>query len=53
MKKIDPDKFIKSEKPDEVIVGVLAGKFKDKPQIIKKVKERIVEIVKNEREINI
>jgi len=51
MKKIDPDVFIKSDKPEEVIVGILAGKFKDKPKIIKKVKERIVEIVKNEEEI--
>jgi predicted transposase YdaD len=51
MKKIDPDEFIKSEKPEEVIVGILAGKFKDKPQIIERVKKRIVEIVKNEREI--
>jgi len=51
MKKINPDEFIKSEKPEEVIVGILAGKFKDKPKIIKKVKERIVEIVKNEKEI--
>jgi hypothetical protein len=51
MKKIDPDEFIKSEKPEEVLVGVLAGKFKDKPEIIKKVKERIVEIVKDEKEI--
>jgi predicted transposase YdaD len=51
MKKIDPDEFIKSDKPEEVIVGILAGKFKDKPKIIKKVKERIVEIVKNEEEI--
>jgi predicted transposase YdaD len=51
MKKIDPDEFIKSNKPEEVIVGILAGKFKDKPQIIGKVKERIVEILKNEKEI--
>jgi predicted transposase YdaD len=51
MKKIDPDVFIKSEKPAEVILGILAGKFKDKPQIIRKVKKRITEIVKNEREI--
>jgi predicted transposase YdaD len=48
MKKIDPDEFLRSEKPEEVIVGILAGKFKDKPKIIEKVKERIVEIVKNE-----
>jgi predicted transposase YdaD len=51
MKKIDPDEFIKSDKPEEVLVGVLAGKFKDKPEIIKKVKKRIVEIVKDEKEI--
>jgi predicted transposase YdaD len=51
MKKIDPDEFIRSDKPEEVIIGILAGKFKDKPKIIRKVKERIVEIVKNEKEI--
>jgi len=51
MKKIDPDVFIKSDKPEEVLVGILAGKFKDKPEIIKKVKKRIVEIVKDEKEI--
>ena len=48
MKKIDPDVFIKSKKPGEVILGILAGKFKDKPKIIRKVKKRIVEILKNE-----
>jgi predicted transposase YdaD len=48
MKKIDPDEFLKSKKPEEVIIGILAGKFKDKPKIIEKVKKRIVEIVKNE-----
>ena len=51
MKKIDPDVFIKSKKPGEVILGILAGKFKDKPKIIKKVKKRIVEILKNEEKI--
>ena len=51
MKKIDPDVFIKSEKPAEVILGILAGKFKDKPKIIRKVKKRIAEILKNEVEI--
>jgi predicted transposase YdaD len=51
MKKIDPDVFIRSRKPAEVILGILAGKFKDKPEIIKKVKKRIVEIVKDEKEI--
>jgi len=51
MKKIDPDVFIKSKKPGEVILGILAGKFKDKPQIIRKVKKRIAEILKNEEKI--
>ena len=51
MKKIDPDIFIKSKKPGEVILGILAGRFKDKPEIIKKVKKRIVEILKNEEKI--
>jgi predicted transposase YdaD len=51
MKKIDPDEFIKSKKPEEVIVGILAGKFKEKPQIIERVKKRIVEILKNEEKI--
>jgi hypothetical protein len=41
MKKIDPDVFIKSDKPEEVIVEILAGKFKDKPEIIKKVKKEL------------
>jgi hypothetical protein len=51
MKKIDPDVFIKREKPAEVILGILAGKFKDKPKIIRKVKKRIAEILKNEEKI--
>ena len=51
MKKIEPDIFIKSKKPAEVILGILAGKFKDKPEIIKNVKKRIVEIVKDEEEV--
>jgi hypothetical protein len=51
MKKIDPDVFIRSKKAGEVILGILAGKFKDKPKIIKKVKKRIAEIVKNEEKI--
>jgi predicted transposase YdaD len=51
MKKIDPDVFIKSKKSGEVILGILAGKFKDKTKIIKKVKKRIVEILKNEEKI--
>jgi hypothetical protein len=40
MKKIDPDEFIRSNKPEEVIVGILAGKYKEKPKTIKKVKSR-------------
>jgi predicted transposase YdaD len=51
MKKIDPNVFIRSRKPAEVILGILAGKFKDKPQIIRKVQKRIAEILKNEVEI--
>jgi hypothetical protein len=51
MKKIDPDVFIKSKKPGEVILGILAGKFKDKPKIIREVKKRIAGIVKNEEKI--
>jgi predicted transposase YdaD len=51
MKKIDPDVFIRSKKPGEVILGILVGKFKDKPKIIKKVKKRTVEILKNEEKI--
>ena len=51
MKKIDPDEFIKSNKPEEVIVGILAGKYKEKPEVFKKVTEKITEIVKSEREV--
>jgi predicted transposase YdaD len=51
MKKIDPDVFIKSDKPEEVIVGILAGKFKDKTEIIKKVKERNCRNCEGEKEI--
>jgi len=40
MKKIDPDDFIKSKKPEEIIIGILAGKFKDKPEIIKNSQKR-------------
>jgi hypothetical protein len=51
MKKIDSDEFIKSNKPEEVIVGILAGKYKEKPEVFKKVTEKITEIVKSEREV--
>jgi hypothetical protein len=51
MKKIDPDEFIKSDKPEEVILGVLAGKYREKPKVFKKVVRKISEIVKSEREV--
>jgi predicted transposase YdaD len=51
MKKIDPDVFIKSDKPEEVIVGVLAGKYREKPEAFSKVVKKISEIVKNEKEV--
>ena len=30
-KKINPDEFLKSDKPEEVVLGVLAGKYREKP----------------------
>ncbi len=51
MKRIDPDMFIKSRKPYEVVVGVLAGKYREKPEAFSKVVKRISEIVKNEKEL--
>jgi predicted transposase YdaD len=51
MKRIDPDVFIKSRKPEEVIVGVLAGKYREKPEAFRKVMKRISEIVKDEKEV--
>jgi hypothetical protein len=51
MKRIDPDVFIKSRKPYEVIVGVLAGKYREKPEAFSKVVKKISEIVKNEKEV--
>ncbi|MDT7907864.1 MAG: hypothetical protein RRA63_07460, partial [Candidatus Calescibacterium sp.] len=51
MKRIDPDVFIKSRKPEEVIVGVLAGKYREKPEAFRKVVKRISEIVKSEKEV--
>jgi hypothetical protein len=50
MKRIEPDVFIKSRKPYEVVVGVLAGKYREKPEAFSKVVKRISEIVKNEKE---
>jgi predicted transposase YdaD len=51
MKRIAPDVFIKSEKPEEVVVGVLAGKYRERPETFSKVVKRISEIVKNEKEL--
>jgi hypothetical protein len=51
MKRIDPDVLIKSDKPEEIIVGVLAGKYREKPEVFSKVVKRISEIVKNEKEV--
>jgi len=50
-KKIDPDEFLKSDKPEEVVLGVLAGKYKEKPEVFKKVIRKISKIVKNEKEL--
>jgi hypothetical protein len=51
MKRIDPDVLIKSDKPEEVVVGVLAGKYREKPEAFSKVVKRISEIVKDEKEV--
>jgi predicted transposase YdaD len=51
MKKIDPDEFIKSDKPEEVILGVLAGKYREKPDVFNKVVRKISKIIKNEKEL--
>jgi hypothetical protein len=51
MKRVDPDVFIKSRKPYEVVVGVLAGKYRERPEAFSKVVKRISEIVKNEKEV--
>ena len=51
MKRVAPDVFIKSQKPYEVVVGVLAGKYREKPEAFSKVVKRISEIVKNEKEL--
>jgi predicted transposase YdaD len=50
-KKIDPDEFLKSEKPEEVVLGVLAGKYREKPEVFKKVIRKISKIVKNKKEL--
>jgi predicted transposase YdaD len=51
MKKIDPDEFLKSDKPEEVVLGVLAGKYREKPQVFSKVIRKISKIVKNKKEL--
>jgi len=45
MKKINPDVFIRNRKPEEVIVGISAGKYKQKPEVFSKVVKKISEIV--------
>jgi predicted transposase YdaD len=51
LKKIDPDEFLKSDKPEEVVLGVLAGKYREKPEVFKKVIKKISKIVKNKKEL--
>jgi hypothetical protein len=51
LKKIKPDEFLKSEKPEEVVLGVLAGKYREKPEVFKKVIRKISKIVKNKKEL--
>ena len=51
MKKIDPDEFIKSDKPEEVVLGVLAGKYREKPEVFNKVIRKISKIIKNKKEL--
>jgi predicted transposase YdaD len=50
-KRIDPDEFLKSDKPEEVVLGILAGKYREKPEVFKKVIRKISEIIKNEKEL--
>ena len=50
-KKIDPDEFLESDKPEEVVLGVLAGKYREKPEIFSKVIRKISKIVKNKKEL--
>ncbi|MFZ8804269.1 MAG: hypothetical protein ACO2PO_14970, partial [Candidatus Calescibacterium sp.] len=50
-KRIDPDEFLKSDKPEEVVLGILAGKYKEKPKVFSKVIRKISKIVKNKKEL--
>jgi predicted transposase YdaD len=51
LKKINPDEFIKSHKPEEVVLGVLAGKYREKPEVFSKVVKKISKIIKNKKEL--
>jgi hypothetical protein len=50
-KKIDPDEFLRSDKPEEVVLGILAGKYREKPEVFKKVIRKISKIIKNKKEL--
>ena len=50
-KKIDPDEFLRSDKPEEVVLGILAGKYKEKPEVFSKAIRKISEIIKNKKEL--
>jgi hypothetical protein len=50
-KRIDPDEFLKSDKPEEVVLGILAGKYREKPEVFNKVVRKISKIIKNEKEL--
>lgn len=47
MKNLNPLNFIKSNKPEEVVIGILAGKYKDKQKTFDKVIKKIPKIVKD------
>jgi predicted transposase YdaD len=51
LKKIKPDEFLRSDKPEEVVLGVLAGKYREKPEVFKKVIRKISKIIKNKKEL--
>jgi hypothetical protein len=51
LKKIDPDEFLRSDKPEEVVLGILAGKYREKPEVFKKVIRKISKIIKNKKEL--
>jgi len=50
-KKIDPDEFLRSDKPEEVVLGILAGKYREKPEVFSKVIKKISKIIKNKKEL--